>query len=202
MTAPVQPPLRIAVLGSGKGSNYAAIATAIAEDRLAARVVAVVSDVETAGILDLAAAHGAPAIRLAPGRFKHKLEPEHERELASTLKDLEADLVVLAGFMRLLKEPMVGAFPRRIINIHPSLLPKYPGLEAWRQALAAGDTETGCSVHYVDLGMDTGEVIAQEVVPILAKDTPETLHARIQAAEHALYPRVIADLARLRSVSG
>jgi phosphoribosylglycinamide formyltransferase-1 len=197
MTQPASPPpLQIAVLGSGTGSNYRAIAKAIAAGRLPARVVAVVSDVPTAGILELAASHGAPAIRLPPSRFKHKLEPAQEQDLARTLRDLDVDLVVLAGFMRLLNEPLIGAFPRRIINIHPSLLPKYPGLEAWRQALAAGETETGCTVHYVDLGMDTGEIIAQETVPVLPGDTAATLHARIQEAEHALYPRVIADLAR------
>ena len=98
--------------------------------------------------------------------------------------------------MRLLKEPMVNAFPRRIINIHPSLLPKFPGLAAWRQALEAGEREAGCTVHYVDLGMDTGPVIARRTVPILVDDTAETLHARIQEAEHALYPQVIGEFAR------
>jgi phosphoribosylglycinamide formyltransferase-1 len=97
--------------------------------------------------------------------------------------------------MRLLKEPLLAAFPRRIINIHPSLLPKFPGLEAWRQALDAGETEAGCTVHYVDRGMDTGETIAQERVPILPGDDATALHARIQAAEHRLYPRVIGEFA-------
>jgi phosphoribosylglycinamide formyltransferase-1 len=194
MNTPIlPPPLKIAVLGSGTGSNYGAIAAAIAQGRLRAEVVAVVSDVPGARILELAAAHEAPAIRVPASRFRSKLEPEQEQALARTLQKLEVDLVVLAGFMRLLKEPMVEAFPRAIINIHPSLLPKYPGLEAWKQALAAGESETGCTVHYVDLGMDTGEIIAQEVVPILPGDTAEILHARIQAAEHQLYPRVIGD---------
>jgi phosphoribosylglycinamide formyltransferase-1 len=108
------------------------------------------------------------------------------------------ELVVLAGFMRLVKAPLLRAFPRRIINVHPSLLPKYPGLEAWKQALAAGETWTGCTVHYVDEGMDTGEIIAQRQVPILPGDTPASLHARIQVAEHALLPDVIARLAEER----
>jgi phosphoribosylglycinamide formyltransferase-1 len=193
----LRPPLKIAVLGSGAGSNYKAIAAAIEAGRLRAEVVAVVSDVPAAGILDLATAHGAPVRRLPESRFKHKLEPAQEAELAQGLLGLGAELLVLAGFMRLLKESMIAAFPRRIINIHPSLLPKYPGLAAWSQALAAGDTQTGCTVHYVDLGMDTGEIIAQEIVPILPGDTPATLHARIQVAEHALYPRVIAEIAIL-----
>ncbi len=192
-------PLVLGVLGSGQGSNYAAIARAIDTGALHARVALVASDVPDAGILRLAAQHGAPAFRMPPGRFKTKLEPEHEQALAQRLRDAGVELVVLAGFMRLLKEPLITAFPRRIINIHPSLLPKFPGLAAWQQALAAGETETGCTVHYVDLGMDTGPVIAQAQVPILPGDTADRLHARIQQAEHALYPQVIADLAARRA---
>lgn len=187
-------PLVLGVLGSGKGSNFAAIAQAIETGQLHARVGVVISDVPDAGILRLAEKHGAPALHLPPGKFKTKLEPERESELAQTLQAHGVELVVLAGYMRLLKEPLVSAFPRRIINIHPSLLPKFPGLESWRQALDAGETETGCTVHYVDLGMDTGPIIAQERVPILPGDTAETLHARIQEAEHRLYPSVIAGL--------
>ena len=189
-------PLVIGVLGSGKGSNLAAIADAIAAGTLDARVGVVISDVPDAGILRLAEKHGAPALYLPPGKFKTKLEPEREHELVRTLQAHGVQLVVLAGYMRLLKEPIVTAFPRRVINIHPSLLPKFPGLAAWRQALEAGERETGCTVHFVDLGMDTGPVIARKTVPILPDDTAETLHARIQEAEHALYPQVIGELAR------
>ena len=96
--------------------------------------------------------------------------------------------------MRVLKMPMLAAFPHRIVNIHPSLLPKFPGLEAWKQALAAGETVTGCTVHYVDAKIDHGDIIVQREVPILPNDTPETLHARIQNAEHELYPAAIAQL--------
>jgi phosphoribosylglycinamide formyltransferase-1 len=110
------------------------------------------------------------------------------------LRDAAVDLVVLAGFMRVLKAPMLEAFPRRIINIHPSLLPKFPGLEAWKQALSAGESITGCTVHYVDDKIDHGDIIAQRQVEILANDTAETLHARIQIAEHELYPAAIAQL--------
>jgi phosphoribosylglycinamide formyltransferase-1 len=113
-------------------------------------------------------------------------------ELVKLLRDAEVDLVVLAGFMRVLKEPMLEAFPRRIINLHPSLLPKFPGIEAWKQALEAGEKVTGCSVHYVDAGIDSGEIIAQRKVPIVPGDTAESLHARIQVAERLLYPEVIA----------
>ena len=188
-------PLVLGVLGSGKGSNFAAIADAIAAGTLDARVGVVVSDVPGAGILALAEKRGVPAMCLPPGRFKTKLEPEREQELADVLKAHGVGLVVLAGYMRLLKEPLVSAFAGRIINIHPSLLPKFPGLAAWRQALAAGETETGCTVHRVDLGMDTGPILAQARVPILPDDTAETLHARIQAAEHALYPQVVRRFA-------
>jgi phosphoribosylglycinamide formyltransferase-1 len=114
-------------------------------------------------------------------------------ELVRLLQESEVELVVLAGFMRVLKEPMLAAFPRRIINIHPSLLPKFPGIESWKQALEAGEKITGCSVHYVDPGIDSGDVIAQRHVPVLPGDTAESLHARIQVAEHALYPEVIAQ---------
>jgi phosphoribosylglycinamide formyltransferase-1 len=112
------------------------------------------------------------------------------------LRDARAELVVLAGFMRVLKAPMLKAFPRRIVNIHPSFLPKFPGLEAWRQALDAGETVTGCTVHYVDEKIDHGDIIAQQQVPILPSDSADTLHARIQIAEHELYPAVIEKLSR------
>jgi phosphoribosylglycinamide formyltransferase-1 len=109
------------------------------------------------------------------------------------LRDAGVELVVLAGFMRVLHEPMLKAFPRRIINIHPSLLPKFPGLEAWKQALVAGETVTGCTVHYVDEQIDHGKILAQKEVRILPNDTAESLHGRIQVIEHELYPAVIAE---------
>ncbi len=109
------------------------------------------------------------------------------------LRDAGVELVVLAGFMRVLHEPMLKAFRRRIINIHPSLLPKFPGLESWKQALVAGETVTGCTVHYVDERIDHGQILAQGEIRILPNDTPESLHARIQVLEHKLYPAVIAE---------
>ncbi len=189
--------LKLGILGSGKGSNFRAIADAIAGGKLAAEVRIVISDVENAGILALARERGYRAEFLAPGKFKTKLEPEAEQRLVALLKSAGVEWVVLAGYMRMIKAPLLEAFPRRIINIHPSLLPNFPGLAAWRQALVAGAKETGCTVHYVDAGMDTGEIIAQRVVPILESDTAETLHARIQVAEHDLYPEVLARLAPL-----
>ena len=186
--------LRLGVLGSGKGSNFRAIADAIARGELEAEVRVVISDVASAGILELARARGLRAEFVEPGRFKTKLEPEAELRVVELLQNAGVEWVVLAGYMRMIKPPLLEAFPRRIINIHPSLLPAFPGLEAWRQALTAGVPETGCTVHYVDAGMDTGEIIAQRAVPVLPGDTAETLHARIQVAEHALYPAVLAGL--------
>lgn len=186
--------LKLGVLGSGKGSNFRAIAEAIARGDLDAEVCIVLSDVETAGLLDLARERGLRAEFIAPGRFKTRLEPEAESRLVARLREAGVEWVVLAGYMRMIKAPLLAAFPRRIVNIHPSLLPAFPGLEAWRQALAAGVAETGCTVHYVDAGMDTGEILAQRAVPVLPGDTAETLHARIQVAEHVLYPAVLAKL--------
>lgn len=192
------PPLKLGILGSGKGSNYRAIQDAIDRGELNAETRLVVSDVENAGILDLARERGVNALYFPPGTFRTKLEPEFEQRLADLLVGEGIELVVLAGFMRMVKAPLLEAFPRRIINIHPSLLPKFPGIAAWQRALSSGDTKTGCTVHYVDAGMDTGEIIAQGEVPIHPTDTADALHARIQTAEHTLYPEVIARLALAR----
>jgi len=188
-------PLRLGVLGSGKGSNFKAIAEAIDAGRLNAEVRIVLADVEDAGILSYARERGVRAEFIVPGRFRTKLEPEAEARLVALLREAGVDLVVLAGYMRMIKAPMLEAFPNRIINIHPSLLPKFPGLAAWKQALEAGAAVTGCTVHYVDGGMDTGPILAQSEVPVLPSDTAEILHARIQVAEHGLYPEVLARLA-------
>jgi phosphoribosylglycinamide formyltransferase-1 len=188
--------LALGILGSGKGSNCRAILEQIRAGNLNAEVRLVVSDVLEAGILDIARAFEVPSAYLPPGKYRTKLEPQVEQDLVKMLRDAGVNLVVLAGFMRVLKEPMLDAFPRRIINIHPSLLPKFPGIEAWKQALAAGEKTTGCTVHYVESGIDTGEIVAQREVPISPGDTPATLHERIQLAEYALYPSVIAQFAR------
>jgi phosphoribosylglycinamide formyltransferase 1 len=186
--------LALGILGSGKGSNCRAILEQISNGALAADVRLVVADVFDAGILDVAREFVVPNLYLPPGKFRTRLEPSVEVELVRLLQQAGVELVALAGFMRVLKEPMLAAFPRRIINIHPSLLPKFPGIESWKQALEAGEKITGCSVHYVDAGIDSGEIIAQQKVPVLPGDTPESLHARIQIAERALYPEVIARL--------
>lgn len=186
----------LGILGSGKGSNCRAILEAIQRGELKADVAVVISDVLDAPILDVARQFGVPNAFMPPGRFRTRLEPQAEAELVKMLQDAAVDLVVLAGFMRVLKPQMLQAFPRRIINIHPSLLPKFPGLEAWKQALAAGEVATGCSVHYVDEQIDHGDLLGHQKVEILPNDTADTLHARIQLAEHQLYPHVIAQLAR------
>lgn len=183
--------LVLGVLGSGKGSNFRAIAEKIQLEELDATVGIVISDVESAGILDIARARKFRAAYVPPGKFTTKLETEVEEKIAKMLQEAGVNLVVLAGFMRVLKGPLIEAFPKRIINIHPSLLPKYPGLEAWKKALDAGEKLTGCTVHYVDEGIDSGEMIAQAEVDIFEDDTPESLHERIQAAEHILYPLVV-----------
>ena len=189
-------PLGLGILGSGKGSNCRAILEAIRAGTVTAEARVVVSDVLDAPIPDIAREFAVPNAYFPPGQFRTRLEPNAEAELVQMLRDAGVELVALAGFMRVLKSPMLIAFPRRIINIHPSLLPKFPGLEAWKQALASGETIAGCTVHYVDEKIDHGDIIAQREVPIMPNDTAETLHARIQIAEHELYPAVIAKIAR------
>ena len=188
-------PLRLGVLGSGKGSNFRAIMEEIVGNRLDAEVRIVISDVENSGILSLARDFQVPGLYVRPGRFRTRLEPEIEEDIVRRLLEADVELVVLAGFMRIVKQPLLSAFPRKIINIHPSLLPKFRGLEAWKQALAAGEKVAGCTVHYVDAEVDAGEILGKETVPILSDDTPESLHARIQVSEHRLLPAVIAGIA-------
>jgi phosphoribosylglycinamide formyltransferase-1 len=190
----VPPRFRLGVLGSGKGSNFVAIADACAAGLVPAEVALVLSDVPDAGILDRARERGIPAGYLPPGRFRAKLDDEAEAAYIAALRAARVDLVVLAGFMRILKAPLLRAFPLKIVNIHPSLLPSFPGLEAWKQALDYGVKITGVTVHLVDDGIDTGPIVAQVAVPVEDNDTPETLHARIQQAEHALYPAAIARI--------
>ena len=187
---------RLGVLGSGKGSNFRAILEAIQGGAIDAEVALVLSDVADAGILQLARDAGIPSIAIDEPKFRTRLSPEVEENVVRLLREARVDLVVLAGYMRMIKSPMLDAFSRRLINIHPSLLPSFPGLEAWKQALNAGASVSGCTVHFVDGGMDTGEIIAQEQVPVLPGDTPSSLHARIQVAEHRLYPAVVARFVR------
>jgi len=187
---------RLGVLGSGKGSNFAAIADAVAAGKIPAEVAIVLSDVENAGILTHARDRKIPAKFVPPGKFRTKLDDDAERAFVGALQAAQVDLIVLAGFMRVLKGEFLRAFEGRIVNIHPSLLPSFPGLEAWKQAFDHGVKVTGCTVHFVDAGVDSGPIIGQQTVPILDNDTPESLHQRIHTAEHELYPKCVAAIAR------
>ena len=187
---------RVGVLGSGKGTNLCAIAAGCAAGKIPGEVALVLSDVPDAGILERARQRGIPARFIGPGKFRTKLDDEAEQTFVQVLRQARVDLIALAGFMRVLKGDFLRAFDGRIVNIHPSLLPSFPGLEAWKQALDYGVKMTGCTVHFVDAGVDSGPIIAQRTVPVLDGDSPESLHARIQAAEHELYPETVAALAR------
>ncbi|NBQ55390.1 MAG: phosphoribosylglycinamide formyltransferase [Verrucomicrobia bacterium] len=188
-------PLRLGILGSGKGTNFLALARSIQEGTVPAEVVQVGSDQSKAGILESARGMGLPVFVCRPGAFQTKLEPEIEEELAEALAQAGVELVVLAGYMRVVKAPLLRRFGGRMINIHPSLLPAFPGLKAWEQALRAGVKETGCTVHWVNEVVDGGGIIRQAKVPVQVGDTAEALHAKIQMAEHRLLPEVVRELA-------
>jgi phosphoribosylglycinamide formyltransferase-1 len=187
--------MRLVLLGSGRGSNAEAVLTAQAEGRLGrARVAAIFSDVPTAGILALGPRFGVPAAFIDPAPFRTKLEGEGEGRFIAAVAAAQPDLVVLAGFMRVLKPGFLGTFAGKIINLHPSLLPLFPGLDGIGQALRAGAHVTGCTVHYVTAEVDGGPILGQAEVPIVAGETAESLAAKVHAAEHALLPGVIARL--------
>jgi phosphoribosylglycinamide formyltransferase-1 len=183
--------MRLGILGSGSGSNMQAILDAIDAGTLDAEIALVLSDNPEAYILERASRRGIATGVIDCLGFKTKFPDEAQAETAARLKAAGVDIVCLAGFMRLVKQPLLDAFPGRILNIHPALLPAFPGVAAWKQAVEAGATESGCTVHYVDAGMDTGPAILQAKVPVHSDDTPETLHARIQVEEHRLYPEAI-----------
>ncbi|NQU39857.1 MAG: phosphoribosylglycinamide formyltransferase [Lentisphaerae bacterium] len=194
--------LRIGILGSGSGSNAQSIIDAIEAGSLDAEVVCVLTDVEDAHILARAAAHGIPAEFISAAPYKTKLDGEGERRYIEALQAHGANCVVLAGFMRIVKPGLLRAFPQRILNIHPALLPAFSGMASWKQALDYGCRVAGCTVHFVDEGTDTGPIIVQRCVPVEEDDTPKTLHARIQVEEHQAYPEALRLLAsgRLRVV--
>lgn len=185
----------LGVLGSGSGSNMQAILDAIDAGTLDARIAIVLADRADALILERARLRGIPTGLIDCGGFRTRFPDEAQHETAVRLQAAGVELVCLAGFLRLAKRPLLDAFQGRILNIHPALLPAFPGLESWKQALDAGVAETGCTVHVVDEGMDTGPIILQERVPVLPGDTPQSLHARIQLAEHRLYPAAISRVA-------
>jgi phosphoribosylglycinamide formyltransferase-1 len=190
--------LKVGVLGSGSGSNAQSIIDAIEAGTLDAEVVCVLTDVADARILERAARHGIPAQYISGAPFKTKLEGDAEQEYIRVLKEHGADCVVLAGFMRIVKPALLAAFPNRVLNIHPALLPAFPGVQSWKQALDYGTKVAGCTVHFVDEGTDTGPIIVQRSVPVEPGDTAETLHARIQVEEHKAYPEALRLLATNR----
>jgi phosphoribosylglycinamide formyltransferase-1 len=181
---------RLAILLSGRGSNFLAIADAVDDGRIPnAEIVAVISDVPAARGLARAAERGVPAFPVTRAGLTRA---EHEARVLAILERAEPDLVCLAGYMRLLSPAFVERWRGRIVNIHPSLLPKYPGLDPQRRALEAGESVSGCTIHFVEEGTDSGPVILQASVPLLPGDTPESLSARILEEEHRAYPEAIA----------
>jgi phosphoribosylglycinamide formyltransferase 1 len=183
---------QLAILLSGRGSNFLAIHAAIARGEVPAEIVLVVSNVADALGLGRARELGLPAAAIP-----HEGEPSrraHEEKLVAALREVRAEWICLAGYLRRLSPELVGSFPRRILNIHPSLLPAFPGLDAQAQALAHGVKVSGCTVHLVDEGLDSGPIVVQRPVPVLDDDTPETLAARILEQEHLAYPEALRRL--------
>ncbi|MBI5396983.1 MAG: phosphoribosylglycinamide formyltransferase [Verrucomicrobia bacterium] len=190
--------LRLVILGSGSGTNCQVLLDACAQPGFPAQVAVVISDVEDAKILDRARKAGVEALYLPPGRFRTKLDPEAEQRYIAALRERGVGLVCLAGFMRIIKADFLNAFSGRVINIHPALLPAFPGLESWKQALDYGAKVAGCTVHFVDAGIDSGPIILQAAVPVLDNDTAQTLHARVQVEEHRIYPEAVRLIAEGR----
>jgi phosphoribosylglycinamide formyltransferase 1 len=189
--------MKLVILGSGRGSNAEAILRAQAAGQLgSAQVVQIFSDKPDAGILSLGPRFNTPATFLDPGPFKTKFDDAGEERYIAEILRREPDLVILAGFMRILKPRFIDAFPKKIINLHPSLLPSFPGLDGIGQAWRRGVKITGCTVHYVTAEVDGGPIIDQTAVRIEESDTLESLATKIHAAEHALLPAVIARLSR------
>jgi phosphoribosylglycinamide formyltransferase-1 len=187
--------VRVGVLASGRGSNFEALIRATAGET-AARVVCLGTDNADAAALRIATTHGIPTRVVAETARHGRLQRVHEQVLCDFLQEQRVDLVCLAGFMRVIRGPLLERYPRAILNIHPSLLPSFPGLQAPRQALEHGVRVTGCTVHLVDSGIDSGPILLQAAVPVLDEDTVATLTARIQEQEHLIYPQAVALWAR------
>ena len=188
--------LHLGVLGSGAGSNMQSIVDAIAAGGLDAEIRLVLADFPDAKILERAERHGIPHRYLDCAPWKTKLEGPAEDLCIELLKAAGVDTVVLAGFMRIVKPKLLAAFPNRVLNIHPALLPAFPGVHGWTQALDYGCKVAGVTVHFVDAGTDSGPIIVQKTVPVLEDDTPEPLHARIQVQEHIAYPEALNIVSR------
>ena len=187
--------LQLGVLGSGSGSNMQSIVDAIEAGTLDADIKLVLADVPDAKILERARRHSIPCEYLDCAPWKTKLEGPAEDKCIEMLKAAGVDTVVLAGFMRIVKPKLLSAFPDRVLNIHPALLPAFPGVHSWAQALDYGCKVAGVTVHFVDAGTDSGPIIVQKAVEVLEDDTPESLHARIQVQEHIAYPEALNIIA-------
>lgn len=190
-------PLKLGILASGNGSNFEAVAQAIASGQLNAQIQVLIYNNPDAKAAVRAANWGVEAVLLNHRNYKNRVK--FDGQIVQTLQQYDVEWVILAGWMRLLTPVLIDAFPDRIINIHPSLLPSFKGIHAVEQALAAGVKITGCTVHLVCLEVDSGPIIIQAAVPVLADDTAETLHARIQLEEHRILPQAIALAAHRRS---
>ncbi len=187
--------LKVGVLVSGRGSNLGAILDRSIAGDIEVEVAAVISDVADAAALDRARSAGVPALHIPPGRFRTRLEPEAERSYIDALKEHGVEVVALAGFMRILHDDFLESFPGAVVNIHPSLLPSFPGLDVQKKAIDHGVKWSGATVHFVDIGVDSGPIILQAVVPVLDDDTPGTLTARILKEEHRIYPEALQLIA-------
>ncbi|MRX72659.1 phosphoribosylglycinamide formyltransferase [Bacillus lacus] len=183
---------KIAVFASGSGSNFQAIADAVKSGSIQAEIVLLVSDKPESLAVGRARQEGIPVFAFDPKNYDNKRE--FETEILTELRNRGAELLVLAGYMRLIGEVLLSGYGGNIINLHPSLLPSFPGKDAIGQAVAAGVKVTGVTIHYVDEGMDTGPIIAQEALPVLKEDNAQSLAARIHDIEHKLYPAVISEL--------
>ncbi len=183
---------KIAIFASGNGSNFQAIAEAVGKGKMHASIELLICDHPDAFCIDRAEQLNIPAFSFSPKDFPSK--EEFEQQILQELQAKEVEMIVLAGYMRLIGSVLLSAFPNQIINIHPSLLPSFPGKNAILQAIEAGVRVTGVTVHYVDAGMDTGPIIAQEAVSIHKGESVEDIHRKIQQVEHTLYPRVIEQL--------
>lgn len=192
----VQPPLRIGVLGSGEGSNLRALMQAIQDFVLDAQIVVVISDHADSGFLKAAKAGNLIVHHVDGGPNPRRFDDAAQQKVAKILQEAAVDVVVLTGFMRILKAPVLDAFPDRIVNVHPSLLPAYKGATAVQDVLDEGELETGCTVHLVNHEIDAGTILAQAKVPVYVGDTAQQLHARIKAEEHKLLPQVLSEWKR------
>lgn len=187
-----QPPLKLGIMASGSGSNFAAIAQAIQSQKLKAQIQVLIYNNPGIKAVERAEQWGIPSVLLNHRDYAQR--EDLDAQIAQTLKDYQVELVVMAGWMRRVTPVLIDAFPKKMINIHPSLLPSFPGIKAVEQAIAAGVKIAGCTVHFVTEEVDSGQIIIQAAVPVLPADTPETLHQRIQVQEHRIMVEAIAHL--------